>query len=138
MLFSAHGVARHACQGSACVCVWWGAETSFEEALLRDLRASFDHRRSTGRGEHIEAPTSLGQEIDLLHPMRMAGRVGKRMVHQGVGAVGRQVSAESRQQEHDRLAIKRGACADRARSAPPRAPAADCRGVFGPRTHGQR
>ena len=72
------------------------------------------------RGEHIEAPTSLGQEIDLLHPMRMAGRVGKRMVHQGVGAVGRQVSAESRQQEHDRLAIKRGACADRARSAPPR------------------
>ena len=50
---------------SACVSVWWGAEPSFEDALLRDLRASFDKaqgRFSAGRSTAL----SRQQQLDRL------------------------------------------------------------------------
>ena len=50
--------------GSACVSVWWGAEPSFEDSLLRDLSA-LDSSRTSGSSIRERASSALAKRRRL-------------------------------------------------------------------------
>ena len=79
---------------SACVSVWWGAESSFEDALLRDLRAVGGGRAALSRAQQLDRLAIPKAVIKWQHGER--SQLGRDEANSGVILIDDACDARSR------------------------------------------